>query len=589
MSKIALMAIASLFSIIASAQHVLRVKVTHADSGEPLASATISIQSPDKTITADSTGNAVITNLPAGKLKLLVSYVGFHETEKLVTIPFDGILNIELEPEEEEEEEVIVQSTRTSRSIQNVPTRVETIELEEIDEKNNMRPANVSMLLHESTGIQVQQTSATSGNASIRIQGLDGRYTQLLKDGFASFGNFASGLSVLEIPPLDLRQVEIIKGPASPLYGGGAIAGVVNFISKIPKDKAENSFLLNVSNIGQTNFGYFSSKKGKRAGYTLLALVNGQKPYDVDKDDFTEVPKSFEFTLHPKVFIYSGKSTIIFGNSFTKGDRKGGDVQVIKGKGDLTHQYYEENNTIRNITTLEWDKKISDKKSFTIKEGLSIFDRHIEVPLTHFDGVSINSFTDATYRIDLTNHTIVMGANIVFDRFNEKTPGNRDSRSFTSGAYVQDTWDANEKIKLESGLRLEYARYSNSFYNNNEFFVLPRISILVKYNNKLSSRIGGGIGYKLPTIFNERTEAMQYQDVLQLDSVKSERSYGGTADFNYKTKIGTNLELSFNQMFFYTSIFQAFSIARVTFPVFFYKCNKTSAKRRLRDQRQIYI
>ena len=206
MSKIALMAIASLFSIIASAQHVLRVKVTHADSGEPLASATISIQSPDKTITADSTGNAVITNLPAGKLKLLVSYVGFHETEKLVTIPFDGILNIELEPEEEEEEEVIVQSTRTSRSIQNVPTRVETIELEEIDEKNNMRPANVSMLFHESTGIQVQQTSATSGNASIRIQGLDGRYTQLLKDGFASFGNFASGLSVLEIPPLDFDR-----------------------------------------------------------------------------------------------------------------------------------------------------------------------------------------------------------------------------------------------------------------------------------------------------------------------------------------------------------------------------------------------
>jgi len=110
-----------------------------------------------------------------------------------------------------------VQSTRTSRAIATVPTRVEVIALEEIDEKGNMRPANVSMLLHESTGIQVQQTSATSANASIRMQGLDGRYTQLLKDGFANFGNFSSGLSVLEIPPLDLDQVEIIKGPASPL------------------------------------------------------------------------------------------------------------------------------------------------------------------------------------------------------------------------------------------------------------------------------------------------------------------------------------------------------------------------------------
>src|SRR3982751_1868747 len=176
-----------------------------------------------------------------------------------------------------EEKEVIIQSTRTSRNIRNVPTRVETIELEEIDEKNNMRPGNVAMLLHESTGIQVQQTSATSGNASIRIQGLDGRYTQLLKDGFANFGNFSSGLSVLEIPPLDLRQVEIIKGPASTLYGGGAIAGVVNFISKTPGPKPEYSLILNQSNIGQSNFGYFSSARNKKAGYTLLAMVNNQK------------------------------------------------------------------------------------------------------------------------------------------------------------------------------------------------------------------------------------------------------------------------------------------------------------------------
>src|SRR5690606_29365231 len=144
-------------------------------------------------------------------------------------------------------------------SIRNVPTRVETITLEEIDEKSNMRPANISMLLHESTGIQVQQTSATSANASIRIQGLDGRYTQLLKDGFANFGNFASGLSVLEIPPLDLKQVEIIKGPASTLYGGGAIAGMVNFISKTPGSRPVHEILLNQSNIGQSNIGYFSS------------------------------------------------------------------------------------------------------------------------------------------------------------------------------------------------------------------------------------------------------------------------------------------------------------------------------------------
>ena len=97
-----------------------------------------------------------------------------------------------------------------------------------------MRSANVSMVLSESTGIKVQQTSATSNTQSIRIQGLDGRYTQILKDGFPSFGGFSGSISLLDIPPLDLKQVEIIKGPSATFFGGGAIAGVVNFISKEP-------------------------------------------------------------------------------------------------------------------------------------------------------------------------------------------------------------------------------------------------------------------------------------------------------------------------------------------------------------------
>ncbi|MBK6363417.1 MAG: TonB-dependent receptor plug domain-containing protein [Saprospiraceae bacterium] len=88
------------------------------------------------------------------------------------------------------------------------------------------------------------KTSPTSGNASIRVQGLDGRYTQLLKDGYPNFGNFASGLSILEIPPLDLKQVEVIKGPASTLYGGGAIAGVINFVSENTKRKSRKQFYL---------------------------------------------------------------------------------------------------------------------------------------------------------------------------------------------------------------------------------------------------------------------------------------------------------------------------------------------------------
>jgi outer membrane receptor for ferrienterochelin and colicins len=544
------------FSIISKAQQTLYIKVTQGESKTPI-EAFILLKGTNNGYSADSAGIASVSFPANGSYTLLISAVGYEEGVTRITIPYTSdTLKIELNNIEHEMEEVIVQSTRTSRTIANVPTRVETIEFEEIDEKNNMRPGNVAMLLHESTGIQVQQTSATSGNASIRIQGLDGRYTQLLKDGFANFGNFSSGLSVLEIPPLDLRQVEIIKGPASPLYGGGAIAGVVNFISKTPKAKPEYSFILNQSNIGQSNIGGFASQRGKKFGYTMLALYNKSNAYDVDKDDFTEVPKSMQFTLHPKLFIYPNETTTItLGNSLTSGERTGGDLQVINGKADATHQYFEKNKTLRNISSFELDKKTGERNRFIARHSFSVFDRAINIPAYRFAGTDYNGYTDLSYISNDNRHSFVLGGNFIYNHFNEKdNTSNRDNTTTTGGLYGQHTWDATEKIKLETGLRADVVNYKNSIYTNTEVFVLPRVSLLVKYNLQWSSRIGIGKGYKTPTLFTEETETIQYRNVEQLNNVKSEKSYGGTADVNFRTSIGSDLTLTFNHMFFYTWI-----------------------------------
>jgi outer membrane receptor for ferrienterochelin and colicins len=546
----------SLFSLCSTGQQILRIKITGEETRTPLPG-TIIIEGTTKGFSADSNGIVSLSFPANGDYILITTAVGYVEKETKITIPHEpDSIAIQLESSEHEMEEVIVQSTRTSRTIVSVPTRVETIALEEIDEKNNMRPGNVAMLLHESTGIQVQQTSATSANASIRIQGLDGRYTQLLKDGFANFGNFSSGLSVLEIPPLDLKQVEIIKGPASPLFGGGAIAGVVNFISKTPKQNPEYNIILNQSNIGQTNIGGFASQRGKKAGYTLLALYNMQKPYDVDKDEFTEVPKSNEFMLNPKLFIYPGKNSgIIIGNSFTTGVRTGGDIQVIKNKPDSLHQYFEKNKTLRNITTFELDKKMGEKTRFVAKQSFSIFDRTINIPSYIFQGVSYNGYTDVSFIRFRAKQTFVLGGNFIYERFNEKdSSDNRDNTGRTSGIYGQFTSDLTPKMQLESGLRIDVANYKNDGYSNTEIFFLPRVSLLIKYNPKWSSRIGAGMGYKTPTLFTEETEAMQYRNVDQLNNVRSEKSYGGTADVNFKTTIGDDLAFTFNHMFFYTEI-----------------------------------
>lgn len=517
----------------------------------------VQIQYDSIAIFTNGKGFAGLKNIPDGPQKITFSCTGYKTRTESFSFPLANADTVEIfmEIDQEELNEVIIQSTRTSRTIKNTPTRVETIDGEELDEKNNMRPANVSMLLHESTGLQVQQTSATSGNASIRVQGLDGRYTQLLKDGYPNFGNFAGGLSILEIPPLDLKQVEVIKGPSSTLYGGGAIAGVINFTGKSPKEDFEGDFILNRSNIGQTNIGgYVSQKKGK-FGYAVLTLVNFQKAYDVDKDDFSEVPKSSNFTINPRIFYSLNQtSTLMIGNSFTKGTNSGGDMEAIKNNPTLQHSYFERNHTIRNTSTVEFEKKFADKSNLRIKQSLSIFSREIRIPDYHFSGVNINSFTDISYIFFKQKHTMIAGLNIVSDRFKQKSSGIQNAQSFTGGGYFQDTWDITDKVIIESGVRIDNVRYKNNNYNKNQTFILPRISALIKLSDKVTSRIGGGLGYKIPTIFTEQTESMQYRNVLPLNDVKAEKSIGGTADINFRTTLFEGFSCSINQLFFYTVI-----------------------------------
>ena len=561
MKYILLLFIALCFPPAIEAQHAVNVFIKDAASKEAVGGATVSIPKTGKTVVADKDGKAVIERLSEGTVTFIVSAVGYEKTSKTLILPLangESPVIFYIAPSHHEMEEVVVSSTRTGRTIGNVPTRVEVIDLEEIEEKNNMRPSNVSMILHESTGIQMQQTSPTSLNSSIRIQGLDGRYTQLLKDGYSNFGNFASGLSIMEIPPLDLAQVEVIKGPASTLYGGGAIAGVVNFISKTPKFKPEYSFIASQSHVGQTTVGAFTSARNKKVGYTFLGLGNLQKPYDVDKDEFTELAKSKDFTFHPKLFFYPNeRSYVMIGNSLTAGNRTGGDMFVVKGRADANHTYFETNKSLRNTFTAEFDTKPDEAGHFTGKTSFSYFNRDLLMHEYQFGGINYNSFTDLTYVKRLLKHTLVLGSNFIYDQFKEKKTNSGMARDFvsnTAGLYVQNTWDISDLVKLEAGLRGDAVKYANNDFSKTEYFVLPRASVLFHITEQLTSRIGGGLGYKTPTLFTEATESMHYRHILPLNDVTSEKSYGGTADINYKTHIGEDFDFSFNHMFFYTRI-----------------------------------
>jgi outer membrane receptor for ferrienterochelin and colicins len=536
------------------AQNQLTITIRNIQTREPVIGASVQLQGTSNGASTDENGTAVLSNIPNGTATLIVRSIGFQEKALSLNVPLPSTDSVEilLEADEEELEEVIITSTRISRNIENIPTRVESISFEEIDEKTNMRPTNVAMLLHESTGIQVQQTSYTSGTQTIRIQGLDGKYTQLLKDGFPNYSGFSSGLSILDIPPLDLKQVEIIKGSSSTLYGGGAIAGMVNFISKEPRDRREMNVIINQTSALGTDIGTFLSGRKEKVGFTFLGTVHYQKEYDVDDDDFTELPLQKEVTVFPKLFIYPDAQTKIWiGNSFTHSNRLGGDVVAVRKEGGTGHGYYEENSSFRNNAYFSLTKTLSETKNLTIKQSFNTFQRELQKPDYLFSGIQTIAYTDISYSTKSNKHTVVLGGNYLFDKFkegNDSSKVNRNQTLNTVSLYVQDNWDITEKFLVEGGIRLDY----NLTYND---FVLPRLSLLYKITEQFSARLGTGLGYKLPTLFVEETESMYFQNVQKPSSdLVPEKSKGINLDFNFAHDFTDKFTFSLNHLFFFTEI-----------------------------------
>ena len=525
-----------LFSLQADAQNHFTAYIKDNKSNEPLIGAIVSLAGTGIGAAADVNGLVFVTGIPDGKQIIKCTNIGYRDYYDTLVFPLKSAdtLKLMLEADNEEMEEVVVSTTRSTRTIQDVPTRIELVAGEELEEKSNMKPGDIKMVLSESTGIQTLQTSATSGNTGIRIEGMDGRYTQVLKDGFPLYAGFSGGLGLLQTPPLDLKRIEIVKGASSTLYGGGAIAGLINLISKTPGFKREFKALFNGTTAGGFDAGLFYSKRTKRAGITVYAAYDFNKAYSPDTTIFTAIPYFRRYILNPKLFWYPNEKTeVVFGVNGMYENRLGGDINYIKNGQDSIHLYHEDNKTERINTTLEVKRNLDDMGVLTLKNSTDHFSRVINTTGNTFDGTQAATFTEINYAVHKKKMEWVAGINAFTDAFIERkqTLGfERNYRLSTYGAFIQNTWDINTHFILETGLRIDYV----SKYG---YAALPRVSLLYKYGNSFSSRIGGGLGYKAPTLFTEESERLSYHNVLPInaDSNKLERSYGGNWDVNYKT------------------------------------------------------
>lgn len=544
----------------AFSQNTVKVVIQDAGSGEALSGASIVVKGTTTGTATDLSGSATLKIIANGPQVLQFYHIGYAQRQDTLIFPLSDSTSLVVRlirmsgDAGEELGEVTVSATRSSRTIANVPTRVELIAGEELDEKVNMKPGDIRMLLAESTGIQTQQTSATSANATIRIQGLDGKYTQMIRDGFPLYAGFSGSLGLLQIAPLDLKQVEVIKGSSSTLYGGGAIAGLVNLVSRTPTDGRQLNFLLNGTSAGGLDGSVFYGKKYKKVGTTIYAAYNHGSPYDPADIDLTAIPKFNRYTLSPKLWIYlSDRTTLNAGINATIENRIGGDLHYIEGRGSMQHSYFERDQTGRYSTQFQLDHVLNDGGRLSVKNSVGYFARTVSLPDYIFSGVQLTSYTEANYTRKGKQADWVVGINFLTDHFAEQSHSSFPLRNYTYntvGAFVQNTVDIGEKIILETGIRGDYHNYYG-------FFFLPRLSALLKINRHFSTRVGGGLGYKAPTVFTEDAERTQFRNVLPIDvaGTSAEKSYGANYDVNYRTALFKGrLGLSVNQMFFYTKV-----------------------------------
>lgn len=540
-----------LASVYCSAQQRIRFILSDSSGGEPVQGVSIRIPGVELRTVTNTEGKAYPL-LPNGAWQVYFYAVGYQTKIISLTIPSaDTVITVQLKGAEKEMQEVVISSLRTDSRIENTATRVEVLGLEETTEEAGIKPAQVASLLGDVSGIQAQQTSAVTGNMDLRIQGLRGDYSQLLQNGMPLFGGLSGSFSILQVPPLDLQQIEIIKGASSTLYGGGAIAGLINFIPKKPViGKRERSIVLNQSTLRETNLHMFLSDRDGKIGYTFFTGGTYQHQVDVNEDGFSDVPSLENIFFHPVFFFYpTARTSFSVGLNNTYEQRKGGDMQVLRDRLSPLHQFSIQNQSLRNTLDIVADHKLNFVDKLSLKLRLSNFKRDISSNVFGMKAKQLSLFSEISYLKKLPKHNLVAGINLNGDRFSKRAPDSAAIpayRYFTVGAFIQDDWTIQPKLVAETGMRLDY-------HNTYGAFALPRISLLYKFSSQFSFRAGAGMGYRVPTVFNGDVDERDYR-IVQLDSAAvAEKSWGVNTDFNLHTRIG-EVKLQLNQSVFLTRI-----------------------------------
>jgi outer membrane receptor for ferrienterochelin and colicins len=441
--------------------------------------------------------------LDAGKIRIDVVRQGFAPATTVQDLQpgqqHSVIIELRRQPTVEEEVTVIA-TTRTDARLEDSPMRVEVLSRDEIEEKMLMTPGDIVMMLNEMGGMRVQATSPSLGAASVRIQGMRGRYTRFLSDGLPLFGEQVGALGLLQIPPMDLGQVEVIKGVASSLYGAGAMGGVVNLISRRPGKEPLREVLINRSTRGGTDaVAFLSSPLSQQWSTTVLASGHWQERTDVDDDTWADLPGYARGVFRPRLFWDGSNGSTLFATTgFTVEHRQGGSMPgtTLPAAGVA---YREALDTVRLDAGAVGQRLFRGRYVLTARAAVAQ-QRH-----EHQFGEVLErdrhdtAFGEVAVRGRSGGQTWVAGAAIEHDAY-RPTDLPRFEHSFTvPGIFIQDDVEVSRWLSISASGRLDHHSEYGTFFS-------PRIAALLR-SGGWHGRVSVGSGFFGPSALTEETEA----------------------------------------------------------------------------------
>ncbi len=534
----------------------LRGKVM--SENQPIEFANVVLQVENYSAATDMSGKFLINNIPEGTYRVLVTAIGYDKKEKTVTLKENEIteLNFELISNSSTLNEIVISGTMKEVSKLESPIPIEVYTAKFF--KSNPVPSLFDGLQNVN-GVRPQINCNVCNTGDIHINGLEGPYTMVLVDGMPIVSGLSTVYGLSGIPQSLIERVEIVKGPASTLYGSEAVGGLINIITKKPTKASTFSADVFGTTWGEVNADLAGKFNIGRRAQSLIGVhyFNYSLPIDNNKDGFTDLTLQNRISVFNKWnFERKDKRIFSMAGRYVYEDRWGGETNWEKKYRGGKDVYGE------SIYTKRWEffgtYQLPVKEKIMFQFSANGHDQNSVYGNTPFIAQQNIGFGQLVWDKRLKNNDLLLGVTYRLTWYDDNTPAtatfdtigtgvNMPSKINLPGVFIQDEISINENNKLLLGIRYDY----NSIHGS---IVTPRLNYKWSSKNKNNVlRLGFGNGYRVANIFTEDHAALTGARKVEFWSdLKPEMSWNGNINFVKKIYAKNGTFIGLDASAFYT-------------------------------------